>query len=151
MEDHQRALHLRAQRADDVLLAVKVDLIDDQVLERRVGHELAEDRTLLGAGRAPGRRDVHEDGLALVLGGRKRLLRERGLGGRPRDGDGGHGEAKGERSGGQRFGETHQGLLSGDARMKGYLGQPRRPIQCSGRQAERLRTSVRVRPGKVTA
>jgi hypothetical protein len=57
LERDQRRLHLRAEEVHRVLLAIEIDDKIDEILELGLGHELAQDRLLRLAGRAPGGMD----------------------------------------------------------------------------------------------
>ena len=68
-EGDQGRLNASLEVSHLVLLAVEIDAKDRQVLEFRIGKQLAQDRLLGLAGRAPGRVDLYQDRLAFALGG----------------------------------------------------------------------------------
>src|SRR5262249_37567325 len=81
LERDQCRLHLRAEEVHRVLLAVEIDDKIDQILELGLSHELAQDRLLRLAGRAPSGMDRDENRFAGFLRGCKFLLSKRlGLG-----------------------------------------------------------------------
>jgi len=83
LERDQRRLHLRAEGVYRVLLAIEIDDKIDEIFELGLSHELAQDRFLRLAGRAPSGMDRDEDRLAGFLRRRKVVLSEwPGLGGK---------------------------------------------------------------------
>src|SRR6516165_7778448 len=99
LERDKRRLHLRAEEVHRVLLAIEIDDKIDQILELGLSHELAQDRLLRLAGRAPSGTDRDEDRLAGFLRRCKVVLSEwPGLGGKcGRNKDGARGDCGKER------------------------------------------------------
>ena len=77
LERDQRRLHLRAEEVHRVLLTIEIDDKIDEILELGLSHELAQDRLLRLAGRAPSGMDRDEDRLAGFLRRCKVALSER--------------------------------------------------------------------------
>src|SRR6202035_395662 len=77
LEGDQGRLNPRLEVSYLVLLAVEVDAKDRQVLEFRIGEQLAEDGLLGLAGRAPGRMYLDQNRFAGALSGLERLPGER--------------------------------------------------------------------------
>jgi len=78
-ERDERRLCTHVEIFHRVLLAIEVNDEVNQVLELRISHELAQDRLLRFAGRAPRRMDRYEDRFARLLR-RRKGFRIEGLG-----------------------------------------------------------------------
>src|ERR1700758_2367174 len=79
LESDQRRLHAGVEGFHGILLAVEIDDEVDEVFELGVGHQLAQDRSLLGADRTPGSMNSDENRLPGLLR-RCKCIRSKGLG-----------------------------------------------------------------------
>src|SRR5262249_21369410 len=68
VEGNQGALRRRGESAHDILLTVKIDPKDQQILVLGQSRNPLDDRFLRGANRAPGSADIDEDRPAGLLG-----------------------------------------------------------------------------------